>query len=67
MYQDFGAVVNRDQVEFKLFIPDNTVDKSQYTRGGSPQIQEIRIRGDFQEQIGGVSKAKGSSSFLRPC
>ncbi len=28
MYEEFGAVVQDKQVEFKLFLPDNTVDSS---------------------------------------
>jgi pullulanase len=57
MYEEFGAVVQNRQVEFKLFIPDNTVDPTQYTRGGQPRIREICIRGDFQGQIGGINWA----------
>jgi 1,4-alpha-glucan branching enzyme len=53
MYEEFGAVVQNKQVEFRLFLPDNTVDQTQYIRGGQPKIKEIRIRGDFQNQIGG--------------
>lgn len=52
MYQDFGASVNESVVTFQLFFPDNTVDPSQYTRGGSPRIRDIRIRGTFQEALG---------------
>jgi hypothetical protein len=54
MYEHFGAVVDQNsRVEFKLFFPDNTKDPSQYVRGGLPRIKEIRVRGDFQGQIGG--------------
>jgi pullulanase len=53
MYEQFGAVVDRDKVEFKLFFPDNTIDSTQYARGGLPQIKEIRVRGDFQSHVGG--------------
>ena len=53
MYEQFGAVVDQDKVEFKLFFPDNTIDATQYVRGGLPKIKEIRVRGDFQSQIGG--------------
>ena len=49
MYEKFGAIVTQKKVEFQLFVPNS----SQYKRGGDPQIQEIRIRGDFQSKIGG--------------
>ena len=55
MYQDFGPVVSGKRVTFRLFLPDNTVDPQQYTRGGSPNIKEIRVRGSFQSAIGGTN------------
>ena len=55
MYQEFGAVVNNDRVTFKLFLPDNAVDPDQYTRGGSPNIAEVRVRGTFQSHMGGMN------------
>jgi 1,4-alpha-glucan branching enzyme len=54
MYENFGAVITDKKVEFRLFLPDNTVDPAQYVRGGDPKIKEIRIRGDFQSSIGGT-------------
>lgn len=48
-YKDFGAVVDKKKVEFKLFFPDET----QYERGGPHRIKEIRVMGDFQSEIGG--------------
>jgi 1,4-alpha-glucan branching enzyme len=53
MYEEFGAVVDQNKVEFKLFFPGNTRDPTQYRRGGLPRIKEIRVRGDFQSHIGG--------------
>lgn len=53
MYESFGAVVDGDTVEFRLFFPDASVDPAQYVRGGLPHIREIRVRGDFQSQVGG--------------
>jgi hypothetical protein len=40
--------VRGDEVEFRLFLPDNRVDPGQYTRGGSPRIASIKVVGDFQ-------------------
>lgn len=53
MYQLFGPNRIGDKIEFSLFLPDRNIDPSQYTRGGEPQIQEIKIIGDFQSAIGG--------------
>ena len=54
MYENFGPSIDTRQVTFTLFLPDNTVDPSQYVRGGSPKIKEIRVTGDFQKQLGGT-------------
>ena len=48
MYEDFGAAVSGDQVEFRLFLPDNNVDPKQYDRGGTPRIASVKVLGDFQ-------------------
>lgn len=53
MYENFGAVVQGFKVTFNLFLPDNVRDPTQYVRGGSPQIRQIHIRGDFQSALGG--------------
>jgi pullulanase/glycogen debranching enzyme len=52
MYEQFGAVVHGSRVTFKLFVPDNQVDPTQYVRGGSPRIKHVHVRGDFQSQLG---------------
>lgn len=52
MYESFGAVVSGSTVTFKVFFPDNTVDPTQYTRGGSPQIKRLHVTGTFQSAIG---------------
>jgi 1,4-alpha-glucan branching enzyme len=54
MYENFGPSIDTRQVTFTVFLPDNTVDPSQYVRGGSPKIKEIRVTGDFQKQLGGT-------------
>jgi 1,4-alpha-glucan branching enzyme len=48
MYESFGAAVSDDEVEFRLFLPDNRVDARQYERGGSPRIASVKVAGDFQ-------------------
>ena len=65
MYQDFGPVVNGKRVTFKLFLPDNAVAPQQYTRGGSPNIKEIRVRGSFQNQIGGADWGYNSAPIMK--
>ncbi|MCP4427880.1 MAG: 1,4-alpha-glucan branching enzyme, partial [Chloroflexi bacterium] len=57
MYESFGAIVDQNRVTFNLFLPDNAVDPTQYTRGGSPKIKTIRVRGDFQSEIGDIDWA----------
>lgn len=55
MYENFGAIVIRSSVTFKLFFPDNTVDAHQYQRGGLPNIKQLRVTGTFQSESGGVN------------
>ena len=50
MYEQFGARLQGKKVEFKLFLPDRTVDPSQYVRGGEPKIREVKLIGDFQHE-----------------
>jgi pullulanase len=52
MYEGFGAVVDGNRVEFRLFFPDRQVDATQYVRGGDPHIEAIRVTGDFQSHLG---------------
>lgn len=52
MYEDFGARVNGNAVQFRLFLPDSEQDASQYQRGGSPKIANIRVTGTFQSMFG---------------
>jgi len=54
MYEDFGAVVSNNGVEFKLFFPDANKDPSQYQNGGLPKVTQIQVTGDFQNKIGGM-------------
>jgi hypothetical protein len=53
MEEQFGAVLDGKKVEFNLFVPDNTIDPMQYTRGAAPNIKSVRVCGDFQSQIEG--------------
>ncbi len=52
MYENFGAIVTDNCVEFRVFFPDSTVDPSQYSSGGMPNITSIRVTGTFQVSIG---------------
>lgn len=53
MYENFGAITVGSTVTFNLFFPDNTIDPSQYVRGGLPKIKTIKVTGDFQSKTGG--------------
>lgn len=55
MYESYGAVVDGNAVEFRLFFPDAAVDPSQYASGGLPNIREIRVTGNFQAKTGGIA------------
>jgi 1,4-alpha-glucan branching enzyme len=52
MYENFGAVINGNKVEFRLFFPDSDSDPVQYQRGGLPNIETIQVTGDFQAKLG---------------
>lgn len=64
MYEQFGAVVDGQDVEFRLFFPDNARDPTQYVRGGLPRIREIRVRGNFQGRIGGQDWELASAPLM---
>jgi len=64
MYESFGATVDQNGVSFNLFLPDNTVNPAQYTRGGSPKIKAIRVRGSFQSELGGADWALDSAPSM---
>jgi pullulanase len=70
MYEMFGAVVTGQTVEFQLFFPDASVDPSQYNAGspednGVPHIAELRVVGDFQEQLGQGAWDRNSGPVLQ--
>ncbi|HEY7156107.1 MAG TPA: hypothetical protein VH575_19235 [Gemmataceae bacterium] len=52
MYEKFGFGRQEDgSYEFRLFVPDSTIDPAQYVRGGPCQIVEVRVVGDFQDKV----------------
>ena len=52
MYEQFGFTRSASgQQSLKLFVPDNTVDPSQYTRGGASNIAAVSVIGDFQHLV----------------
>jgi 1,4-alpha-glucan branching enzyme len=65
MYQDFGPRLDGGKVEFKLFLPDRTVDSTQYVRGGEPHIQDVRIVGEFQKALGGTNWDTASAPIMQ--
>ncbi len=52
MYETFGFTrsASGDQ-SIQLFVPDNTIDPTQYTRGGACQIASVSIVSDFQHLV----------------
>jgi pullulanase len=52
MYESFGFTRSASgEQNIKLFIPDNTVDPSQYTGGDVSHIAAVSIIGDFQHLV----------------
>jgi pullulanase/glycogen debranching enzyme len=54
MYQDFGArdLHHTGSANFRLFVPDASLDPSQYQRGRLPTIASLQVVGDFQSALG---------------
>src|SRR5271169_245390 len=52
MYDQCGFVRSASgEQSINLFIPDNTVDPTQYTRGDVSHIASVSIVGDFQHLV----------------
>src|SRR5438876_1106517 len=52
MYEQFGFSRSATgEQSLTLFVPDNTVDPTQYARGGPCRIVDIRVIGDFQSLV----------------
>lgn len=52
MYEKFGAGWQDDgRYGFRLFVPDNSKDATQYVRGGDCKITDVRVVGDFQNAV----------------
>ncbi|MGA9672799.1 MAG: alpha-amylase family glycosyl hydrolase [Terracidiphilus sp.] len=52
MYESFGfSHAASGEQSIALFIPDNTVDSSQYSRGAACNIADLSIIGDFQHLV----------------
>ena len=53
MYEQFGVSKQSDSVwAFRLFVPDDTVDPSQYKKKGRSRITDVKAVGDFQSKLG---------------
>lgn len=66
MYESFGALVDQaaKTVTFRVFFPDNALDPTQYQRGGVPNINEMKVIGDFQNQIEGNNWDIGTAPVM---
>jgi hypothetical protein len=51
MYEQFGFSRTAAGDMIQLFVPDNTIDPTQYARGGPSRIVEVRVVSDFQNQV----------------
>jgi pullulanase len=68
VYEDFGAVVDGNVVELRLFLPDADRDPSQYRpgRGGRPRIVSVLATGDHQVLTGDRAWDVGTAPALDP-
>jgi pullulanase len=53
VYEQFGFSRTAAGDRIQLFIPDNSVDPSQYTVGGPCRISDVRVVSDFQATVNG--------------
>ncbi|HEY4385444.1 MAG TPA: hypothetical protein VGN34_13375, partial [Ktedonobacteraceae bacterium] len=52
MYEQFGFSQGENgEQRLTLFIPDQTIDPTQYSRGGPCHIEKIYVIGDFQHLV----------------
>ena len=55
MYENFGFTHSESgEQSIKLFIPDNTIDPDQYSRGAPCNIASVSLIGDFQHLVAPV-------------
>src|SRR5688500_6505111 len=68
MYEEFGAVVDGNTVELRLFLPDAGHDHTQYEpgRGGLPRIRSIVARGEHQPLRGATAWDLDTAPALQP-
>ena len=66
MYEDFGARVDGRSVELSLFLPDNTVDPSQYEGDGDPRLHSLQVAGTFQPHLGTTAWDPATAPALTP-
>lgn len=65
MYESFGFSRSASGEQGINLFPDNTIDASQYSRGGACNIDSIAIIGDFQHLVArGVAHWGRSRRFL---
>jgi len=68
MYQDFGArdLNHTGVANFRLFVPDASLDPSQYQRGRLPTIASLQVVGDFQSALGSQDWTPDPAFALAP-
>src|SRR3954468_1978790 len=54
MYEQFGATFDpaTREAQFRLFVPDNAIDPSQYAGDRPTHFRAVRVAGTFQPRIG---------------
>ena len=68
MYEQFGFSRSpTGEQSITLFVPDNSIDASQYSRGGPCRITEVRVVSDFQGLLDPAAKNWDyATGFLMP-
>jgi len=51
MYEQYGFNRTPQGDQLQIFVPDNTIDASQYTGGGPCRIDDVKVIGDFQTTV----------------
>lgn len=66
MYEKFGSheIGGTGQVRFSVFVPDSTLDPTQYLIGGSPGITDLYVVGSFQLSGGDPTWARLPSTRM---
>ena len=68
MYETFDfSISGKGQRSLSLFIPDNVIESTQYTRGGTCGVVECLVVGDFQARVDTGATDSDAKTGPAPC